>query len=124
MSIPDFARSYNAEGAIVAYSIVKIGANDYGVLQAGAATDKIIGVSTDIDSASGERCDVFHEGICYVKIAGTVTRGDWITSNASGLGVTAAPAAGTNNYVIGMALQSGVSGDIIEVMVDPTMIQG
>ncbi|MCA3226551.1 MAG: DUF2190 domain-containing protein, partial [Burkholderiales bacterium] len=33
-------------------------------------------------------------------------------------------AAGVNNNVIGVALQSGVSGDIIPVLISPGRIQG
>lgn len=124
MSNNSLAKSYLAEGAISAFTIVKVGANDYGVLSAAAVSDKLIGVATEIDAASGERVDVIHEGIADVKIGGTVARGDLITTNASGQGVAAAPAAGTNNRVIGVALISGVSGDIIPVMLSLGMLQG
>lgn len=118
------SRNYNAEGAINAYSIVKYGANDYGALQAGAATDKLLGVSTDIAAASGEPVDVIYEGIATVKLGGTVTRGDWLVSDASGNAIVSAAAAGTNNESIGKALQSGVSGDLIDVLVMLSRIQG
>lgn len=118
-------KNYVAEGAISAARIVKVGANDYGVLLAAAVSDKLLGVSTeDVDSASGERIDVIHEGIASLKLGGTVARGDFLTTDASGQGVTAAPGAGTNNQVIGKALISGVSGDIIPVLVAPSMMQG
>ena len=55
-------------------------------------------------------------GIAEVKLGGTVTRGGLITSDAGGDGVAAAPAAGTNSGVIGRSMASGVSGDIIPVM--------
>lgn len=117
-------KSYLAEAAISAARIVKVGANDYGVLVAVAVADKIIGISTEIDAASGERIDVVHEGIADLKLGGTVARGDFITTDASGQGVTAAPAAGTNNQIVGKALISGVSGDIIPVLIAPSMLQG
>jgi hypothetical protein len=94
-------KSYLAEGAITANTIVKVGAADYGVLAAAAVGDKSIGVSTDVAAASGERCDVMHAGIADLKLGGTVARGDLLTSDASGFGVTAAPAAGTNNRIVG-----------------------
>jgi uncharacterized protein DUF2190 len=117
-------KSYTAEGAISANRIVKVGAADWGVLQAAAVGDKSIGVSTEIDAASGERVDVVHEGIADLKLGGTVARGDLLTSDASGQGVTAAPAGGTNNRIVGMALVSGVSGDVIPVLVNPSSFQG
>ena len=117
-------KSYTAEGAIGANLIVKVGAADYGVLVAAAATDKLIGISTEVSAASGERLDVVHSGIADLKLGGTVARGDLLTSDASGQGVTAAPSAGTNNRIIAMALISGVSGDVIPVLVDVVSFQG
>jgi len=117
-------KNYLAEAAISGQRIVKAGANDYGVLAAAAVSDKFLGISTEIDAASGERVDVIHEGIADLKLGGTVTRGDFLTSDASGQGVTAAPGAGTNNQVIGKALISGVSGDVIPVLISPSMLQG
>jgi hypothetical protein len=117
-------KSYLTEGAISAARFVKVGANDYGVLQAAAATDKIIGISTEVDSVSGERIDVVHSDIADLKLGGTVARGDLLTSDASGQGVTAAPGAGTNNRIGAMALISGVSGDVIPVLVIPGSFQG
>lgn len=117
-------KSYNAGGAIAANSIAKIGANDYDVLQAAAPADFLLGVTTEVAAGSGERCDVIQEGIADLKINGVVTRGALITSDASGLGVVAAPGAGTNNRIIGIALISGVAGDIIPVQLSPGSVQG
>lgn len=117
-------KSYTAEGAISANRFVKVGAADYGVLQAAAVADKIIGISTEIDAATGERTDVVHEGIADLKLGGTVARGDLLTSDATGQGVVAAPAAGTNNRIGAMALISGVIGDIIPVKVIQGTFQG
>ncbi|WP_291854863.1 capsid cement protein [Bradyrhizobium sp.] len=119
-------KSYTAEAAISANRIVKVGGADYGVLQAAgaAATERSIGISTEIDAALGERIDVIHEGIADLKLGGTVARGDPVTSDATGQGVAAAPTAGVNNRIIGFALISGVIGDIIPVLLNPHMMQG
>jgi hypothetical protein len=119
-------KSYNAGGAINANSIVKAGANDYDVLQAAGATatEKLLGVTTEIAATSGERVDVILGGIADVKLGGTVARGDPVTADASGNGVAAAPATGTNNRIVGIALISGVSGDIIPVLLAQSMLQG
>jgi Uncharacterized conserved protein (DUF2190) len=119
-----FSKSFNAGGPINANSIVKAGANDYDVLQAAAAADKVLGVTTEIAASTGERCDVVLQGIVDVKLGGTVTRGDPITSDASGNGVTAAPSAGTNNRLVGFAIISGVVGDIIPVYLAQGSLQG
>jgi len=117
-------KSYNAEGAIGANRIVKVGGADYGILQAAAVGDKLIGITTEVDAASGERCDVVLNGIADLKLGGTVVRGDFITSDATGQGVAAAPSTGVNNRIVGVALISGVSGDIVPVLIGPGSIQG
>ena len=124
MSNNGLTKSYTAGGAINPFRIVKFGSNDFEVVQGAAATDALVGVSTEIDAASGERVDVVQAGIADVKLGGSVTRGGLVTSDASGQGVAAAPAAGANNRVIGVALISGVSGDIIPVMISQGSVQG
>jgi hypothetical protein len=119
-----FAKSFNAGGAILANSIVKAGANDFDVLQAAAVNDAFLGVTTETAAIPSERVDVIMSGIADLKINGTVARGALLTSDASGLGVAAAPGAGTNNRVIGTAIISGVAGDIIPVLVLPGIMQG
>jgi hypothetical protein len=117
-------KNYNAAGTIAPYTIVKPGSNDYDVVAAAAATDKIIGVTTEVGAVSGEPCDVIHDGIADVKLGGTVTRGDLITSDANGNGVTAAPATGANARIVGIALVSGVAGDVIPVDIELGSMQG
>ena len=124
MPNPGMIKSYNAEAGLNPYTIVKFGASDFGVVTAAAATDKLIGVTREFGSASGEPVDVIHDGITYVKLGGTVTRGDFLTSDASGQAVTAAPGVGVNNRIIGYARQSGVIGDVIDVVIEPGSVQG
>ena len=49
MASPDLAKTYTAEANINPYTIVKFGANDFGVLPAAASTDQLVGVSTKPD---------------------------------------------------------------------------
>jgi hypothetical protein len=120
---PGLVKTYDAGAAIAPFTIVKLSA-DGTVINGAAATDALIGVNNEIDVASGERADVIHTGIAQVKLAGTVARGGFVTSDATGKGVAAAPAAGSNNGVVGRALRSGVSGDIIPVLLFIGQIQG
>lgn len=121
----EFVKSYNAETALVGNLIAKFGAADYGAAQAAAATDILLGVVDDqMTYAIGDRADIIHEGIAFVLLGGTVARSNFVTSDANGKGVVAAPAAGANVNVIGRALQSGVAGDIIEVLLNIIQIQG
>ena len=118
------ADNFRAEAAIPAFTIVKFGSADTLVVAAASATDKIYGVTTDIPAAAGERCDVISVGGADVLYGGNVSRGDLLTSDASGRAVTAAPAAGVNNRVIGIAEVSGVAGDIGYVSIARGSTQG
>ena len=118
------AKNYTAGGAIPAFRIVKMGANDGEVLQAAAATDFLVGVNGELSPASGERVDIQKVGIARIEFGGTVTRGGPVTSDASGKAVAAAPAAGSNVRIIGFAEVSAVSGDIGDVLIAPGLMQG
>ena len=117
-------KNFKAEGAVAAFTVVKPGTADGQVLAGAAATDKLLGVSTDIPAAIGERCDVILSGLADVVYGGAVTRGDMLTSDATGRAVTAAPIAGVNNRIIGMAVVSGVAGDIGVVSIAQSTLQG
>jgi hypothetical protein len=117
-------RSFVAEAAISANRVVTFGATDDNVLTAVAVTSTLIGIVEGVSPVLGERVDVTMTGIADLQIGAGVTRGAYITVDAQGRGVAAAPAAGVNNNVIGVALQSGVSGDIIPVLISPGRIQG
>lgn len=124
MSNPLLTKAFVAEAAINAYRIVKFGSTDDYVIQGAAAADALIGVVEGVAPAIGERCDVVLAGAAEVKLGGNVTRGGLVTSDSTGQGVAAAPAGGTNNGVIGRALMSGASGDVILVLLSPGTTQG
>lgn len=117
------AKTLIAGAAVAARRIVKFGSGDTAVIQAAAATDLSIGVS-DLGAASAEYCDVIIDGIALVEYGGNVTRGDKLTADADGKAVTAAPAAGVNAQIIGIAMLSGVSGDIGSARIAPSVMQG
>lgn len=116
-------KQIGAGGAINEFTIVKFGADDENVVAATAVSETLVGVA-QATVVSGERVRLMMSGISRVKIGGTVTRGDYVTTNASAQGVAAAPAAGINNGILGIALQSGVTGDIIRVQLAQGRIQG
>ena len=117
-------RNYTAEAAIAAHRIVKPGATDGSVLQAAAATDALIGVTEGLAPEAGERVDTVKSGIADVEYGGAVTRGQLLTADADGKAVAAAPAAGANVRIIGVAEVSGVAGDIGQVLIAPGLMQG
>lgn len=116
--------NYTADAATTASTIAKFSSSDGHVVPAAAAADELIGVFDELSHASGERCDVIRAGRTLITYGGNVTRGDWLTSNASGQAVTAAPAAGANASVIGRAEVSGVAGDIVPIVLAIGQIQG
>lgn len=124
MSNQVLVRNYKAEAAVAANTIVKMGTADGQVVPAAAVADFSFGVSTDIAAAINERCDVIVSGIADVIYGGTVTRGALLTSDATGRATVAAPGAGTNNRIIGIAGVSGVVGDIGSVIINAGSVQG
>lgn len=123
MSNPELIKSYKAGGAISKHRIVKLSADDT-VVQAAAATDALHGVLGEIAAASGDRVDVVLTGIAEVEYGGNVTRGALLTADADGKAVSADPAAGVNNRIIGQAMESGVAGDIGSVLISHSSMQG
>lgn len=117
-------KAFLAETAVTRRRIVKFGSSDAGIVLAGAATDLCVGVATEIDAAIGQTCDVVMSDIADVEFGGTVTRGSKLTADAQGRAVAAAPAAGSNVHVIGIALVSAVANDVGPVLLKQSVMQG
>lgn len=124
MSNPLMFKAFTAGGAISPSRIVRFSAADT-VVQAAAATESMFGVNSDLSVANGERCEVMTDGIAWVEAGAAVTIGALITADSVGRGVAAAPAAGVNNRVIGVALDAATAaGDLIRVLLSPGSVQG
>jgi hypothetical protein len=108
---PGLIKRFLASGAISARRIVKM-ASDTQVAQASAATDYLIGVTVELDVTSGEPVDIVVSGATKVAYGANVTRGQLLTSDANGKAIPYAGKADANYRIIGVAAQSGVSGDI------------
>lgn len=123
------SRAFNAGGAIISNSFVKFGSDDDTVVQAAAAADSVIGAVSmvavpGLGAVSGDRVDVELIGIVDIKLGGSVTRGGLVTSDAAGKAIAATAAAGSNVRAAGIALASGVAGEIIPVLLNPISFQG
>lgn len=117
-------KNFGAGAALTAYRIVRFSAADT-VVQASAVTDALIGVTNDVAAASGERQDVIVSGIAWVEAGAAFSIGALLTTDAQGRAVAAAPAAGTNNNVIGRAFRAAVAaGDRVEMLIAPGTTQG
>jgi Uncharacterized conserved protein (DUF2190) len=101
------AKSYTANTAIARRRFVEFDGVSGRVKQADVATDKIIGVSQDIDIVAGERIDLSMIGIGVVEAGGNIAHGDWLTCDAQGRAVAAA----VGNTVFGKALSAASAGD-------------
>ena len=119
-----FHKSLLAQAIVGAYLIVKHGTLDGTAIVATGPNDALLGTSDSLPKAVGEMVDVDLSQEPEVTYGGAVTRGDWLTSDAQGRAVTAAPAAGVNVNVIGRAMQTGVLGDIKRYLRAPGRIQG
>lgn len=116
--------NFIAGTAIPANRIVKPGATDKHVVLATAATDAMLGVSDNLSVAVNERIDVERIGISTVEAGAAITRGAFVTADATGRAITAAPAAGTSVNVIGFADETaGAAGDFIRVLLSPGQVR-
>ena len=93
--------------------------------KANATTDIVVGVNATAGAvASGTEFSMWHVNtseVVKVKTAEVITAGELVGANASGLAVgyannAAVPAGG---MVIGIALKTGSSGEVIPVMCAP-----
>lgn len=109
-------KTFYAGATVAANRIVKPGADNTKVVVGAAATDKLIGISDNLGAASGETLDVILDGIALVKAGGNIAMGDLITSDATGQAVVTTTAS---NRVIGVAMEDGVSGDLVGVRIAP-----
>jgi hypothetical protein len=104
-------------------------AADFAFLEADA-NEAIIGVSHEstqdapIPGASanaaedGDALAVYPIGVvCLLELGGTVARGDELKSDADGKGVVRATTGTTVQNIGALALESGVSGELIKVLV-------
>ncbi len=125
MADPGLIKNYTAGGTVNQYRVVKFGASDGVVVQGAAATDLLIGVSCQPGAvASGDRVDVGRCELADVEYGDTITRGKKLTSDADGRVIEAAPAAGANVHIIGIAEVSGVAGDIVPLFIELSVMQG
>lgn len=95
------------------YSVVKADSSD-GVVVAGGAAEKCIGILINSPDATSAPAEVVISGGTKGRLGGTVAFGDYLESNS---GSTLVPCVTDKNPYVAIALQSGVTGDIIEVYV-------
>lgn len=114
-------KGFKVEGvaAAVAYRFVGFGTANWSVTLTPTANGKVVGVLMEnVDAAKVATGKVLANvrlmGIAPVKTAATIVRGDPIATDATGAAIVAT--TGATNQVVGIALESGASGDIIDVL--------
>lgn len=112
-----------ADGAITEGQILKPGASAGDVAPATAATDKVIGVASH-SAADNASVRVQYMGRAKLIAGGTIAAGDLLVAGAAGVAVVAAPAAGVNNRIIGIAYEAAVAGDLFSAMLAQGSVQG
>jgi len=117
-------KSVTAGAAVTGFTIAKFGSDDNTMIPAAATTDLVVGIFQH-DAASGAEVRVALPGsIAKLKLgSGGITRGALVTSDGTGQGIALSGAAGTNVQSIGIAMASGVAGDIVPVLVLPSRPQ-
>lgn len=111
--IEDKVYSFQADGALEKYKVVKLSSTEGKVATSTDGTDVMIGI-TRHTASDGDSVAIQMDGIAKVEAAGTVSIGDYVsTGDTTGRIDTAV----TSDNIIGVALQAADgAGDIIEVL--------
>jgi hypothetical protein len=109
-------RARVAEGAVLAYRIVKPGVGPNSCLTATLATDPLLGTSDELDHVTGEMVDVACDQVPKVRLGGVVPAGAWLTSDATGRAVATNT---VGQQIIGRAEIAGVADDVITYLRAP-----
>ena len=112
-----------ASGTVTQYRAVQLSgsANRTVIAMTNANAERPVGILQN-DPATTEAADVAIIGVCKGEYGGTVTRGDKLASNNSGQLISDAEVtdgSAVDLHHIGVALESGSSGDIRQVLVLP-----
>lgn len=114
------------EANIGPFLVVVEGAAVEGAALPGGADVTFMGVTLE-DGLSGEyRPVAIAGGIVACVASAAIARGAYVSvAGATGKIKTAAPAAGSNSFVLGKAQEAaGADGDIIGVLLAPAILQG
>lgn len=95
------------------FTAVKVDSNG-NVISASTAGEAVIGIIQNTGKL-GDPIKVGIGGISKAKTAGAITAGGYVSTNASGLFI----AATTGHKVVGTALVTAASGDVIPVLLAP-----
>ena len=117
-------KNFTALALMASYRIAGYGADEGQAAQA-TGDEPYLGVTgVRGAAAANSRIDVYMDQIRDIEFGGVVAYGDWLTSDADGKAITAAPAADAQMNVIGRAMTAGVAGSIGKAHINPQQITG
>ena len=96
------------------YKIMSV--NSSGQAARANATDLPIGVLLNKPSVAGQAATIAWSGVAKVVAGGAITAGARVKADANGAAIAATTAA---QPVLGIALATAASGDVIPVLVNP-----
>jgi len=121
MPTSGFTKAFVVEGAPIAPGThVKKGTAERGIVVAGD-NDEVLGITQGSDDTLpvivGDHADVMLEGEGKVLLGATLTAGDSVNSDAAGKAKALPTTTGTKFSRSGILLESGVSGDMVDINV-------
>lgn len=123
INFPGFSYDYEVtSGTITSGCIVKHGTADDTVAKAGTSTASMFGIMLETKT-SGASGGVQVCGIAEALAGASITRGQLLTSNASGKAIPVNPAAKTTIRTIGNALESGDTDTYVKININPAAYQ-
>ncbi len=124
MSPLGLVKPFTAEGEIKKRRIVAYGSGE-GLVAEASAAQSLLGVSGIRGAVDGATVDVYLSDIQDVEVSEPISFGDYVTSDADGRGIVAAPGAGVTVEVVGRAVaDSGGAGSYVQVRINPQQVTG
>lgn len=113
---PNQILTFLSAAAIGARRAVKLNTTAEQAVVATDATGRLLGLTYDSATAAGQEIGVVVSGTAKATAAGTIARGAAVTATTGGAVIATTTA---EDYILGYALQSAVSGDVFEVQLAP-----
>ena len=121
---PKLIKSYAAAADTLGKRIAAFAIAEGQVAAAASDTDKIFGVVDEYGAKAGSPLDVVECGEAAVEAGGDIDAGEFVTADAQGRAVVAAPGAGETVRCAGIATRDAVEGDIFDIIVLPVPLTG
>ena len=105
---------FSAPSPVAAHSLVTLGRAAGEVTTASSRSDMLVEIASPTEGTKSDEAVIIIGGIAMAVSGGNIFRGDDLTSDANGRAITSK--AGTDR-IIGLALQSAMNGDYIQVLI-------